>query len=123
MVSVMLFPCMLCIALLMDLFVLCVPCLTVFVNCLVKQFAISLGVFIIFLFNVIEVLSVGGVLCWIYRVWSSRECGCCACDPSVHLSVPAKGFVHIFVCQKLCPHLRVGELDHMCLLSLCCFFV
>ena len=35
-VSVMLYPCISCIALLMDLFVLCVACLTVFVNCLVK---------------------------------------------------------------------------------------
>ena len=44
MVSVMLYPGILCVALLMDLFVLCVVCLTVFVNCLVKQFAICLGV-------------------------------------------------------------------------------
>ena len=29
-----------CVVLLMDLFVLCVACLTGFVNCLVKQFAI-----------------------------------------------------------------------------------
>ena len=34
--SVMLYPCMLCVALLMCLFVLCVACLTAFVNCLVK---------------------------------------------------------------------------------------
>ena len=46
-------------------------CLTVFVNCLVKQFAMFLGV----------------VCCWIDRVWSSKECVCCACDPSVHLDV------------------------------------
>ena len=32
--SVMLYPCMLCVALLMFLFVLCVACLTVFVYCL-----------------------------------------------------------------------------------------
>ena len=32
--SVMLYPCMLCVALSMCLFVLCVACLTVFVNCL-----------------------------------------------------------------------------------------
>ena len=38
--SVMLYPCMLCVALLMCLFVLCVACLIVFVNCLVKQFAV-----------------------------------------------------------------------------------
>ena len=34
--SEMLYPCMLCAALLMCLFVLCVACLTVFVNCLVR---------------------------------------------------------------------------------------
>ena len=47
--SVMLYPCMLCVALLMCLFVLCVACLTVFVNCLVKQFAMCLGVVAILL--------------------------------------------------------------------------
>ena len=51
MVSVMLYPCMFCVALLM--------CLTVFVNCLVKQCAICLGVVVILLLNVMEVLSVG----------------------------------------------------------------
>ena len=40
-VSVMVYPCILCVALLMDMFVLCVACLTVFVNCFVKQLAIS----------------------------------------------------------------------------------
>ena len=43
--SVMLYPCMLCVALLMCLFVLCVACLIVFVNCLVKQFAMPFGMF------------------------------------------------------------------------------
>ena len=33
--SVSVYPCMFCIALVMDLFALCVACLTVFVNCLV----------------------------------------------------------------------------------------
>ena len=42
MVSVMLYPCILCVALLMDKFVLCVACLPVFVNCMVKQFEICL---------------------------------------------------------------------------------
>ena len=37
--SVMLYPCMFYVALLIDQFVLCVTCLTVFVNCLEKQFA------------------------------------------------------------------------------------
>ena len=36
--SVILCPCIFCVALLMDLFVLCVACLTGFVNCLVKLY-------------------------------------------------------------------------------------
>ena len=43
MVSVMLYPCILCVALLVYLFGLCVACLTVFVNCLVKQFCNVFG--------------------------------------------------------------------------------
>ena len=71
MVSVMLYPCILCVSLLMDLLVLCVACLTVFVNCLVKQFAICLGVFSILLLNVIEGFSVGGGGCSVgYTVYS-----------------------------------------------------
>ena len=50
--SVMLYPCMLCVALSMCLFVLCVACLTVFVNCLVKQFAMCLGVVAILLLSI-----------------------------------------------------------------------
>ena len=62
-VSVMLYPCMFYVALLMNLFVLCVVCLTVFVNCLMKHFAICLGVFAILLLNVTDLLSVvGGAL-------------------------------------------------------------
>ena len=49
---------MLCVDLLMCLFVLCVACLTVFVNSLVKQFAMCLGVVAIFLLNVMDVFSV-----------------------------------------------------------------
>ena len=49
------------------------------------------------LLNVMVVLSVwrrgGGVLCWIDRVWLSKECVCCPHDPSVHLVVPSIGFV------------------------------
>ena len=49
MVSVMLYPCMFCVALSMDQFVWCVgQC----VDCLVKQFAICLGVFVMLLLNV-----------------------------------------------------------------------
>ena len=47
MVRVMLYPCILCVALLMDMFVLCVACLTVFVNCLVKILSICLVVVVI----------------------------------------------------------------------------
>ena len=43
--------------------VVCVACLIGFVNCLLKQFSICLGVFDILLFNVMELLSVvGGAL-------------------------------------------------------------
>ena len=58
--SVMLCLCILCVALLMYLFVLLVVCLTVFVNCLVKQFAMCMGVVAILLLNVMDVFSVGG---------------------------------------------------------------
>ena len=59
----MLYPCMFCVALSMDMFVLCVACLTVVVNCLVNQIAICLGVFVILLLNVTELLCVvGGAL-------------------------------------------------------------
>ena len=54
--SVMLYICMFCVALSMDLFALGVACLTVFVNFLVKQFAICFGVFVILLLNVMELL-------------------------------------------------------------------
>ena len=41
----------------------CVACLTVFVNCLVIQFAICLGVFAMLLLNVMDLLNVvGGAL-------------------------------------------------------------
>ena len=51
------------VALLMCLFVLFVACLTVFVNCLVKQFAMCVGIVAILLLNVMDVFSVcGGAL-------------------------------------------------------------
>ena len=63
MVSVMLYPCMFLLPCQWICFVLCVACLTVFVNCLVKQFAICLCVFSILLLNVMDLLSVvGGAL-------------------------------------------------------------
>ena len=44
----------------MYLFVLFVACLTVFVICLVKQFAMCLAVVAVLLLNVMDVFSVGG---------------------------------------------------------------
>ena len=35
-----------------------------------------------------------------------NKCACCACDPSVHLSVPSIVF---FVCRKLSPRLEFGS--------------
>ena len=61
-----------------------------------------------------------GMLCWIDRILYSKECVCCAC---VHLDAPSNGFVSVCVCRKSSHHLRVWELDHMCVLSSCCFFV
>ena len=84
--SVMLYRCMLCVALLIDLFNLCVACLTVFMNCLVKQFAICLGVVIILLLNVMEMFSVvEGALLARPCMISHKECVCCVCNPSVRL--------------------------------------
>ena len=77
--SVMLYPCMLCVALLMCLFVLCVACLTVFVNCLVKQFAMCVGIAAVLFLNVMDVFSVcGGALldrpCMVFQ----RVCVLCS---------------------------------------------
>ena len=108
--SVMLYICILCVALLVYLFVVCIACLTVFVNCLLKQFAMCLGVVAILLLNVMDVFSVGGCggalldrPCMVFQ----RMCVFPACDPSVHLCVPSIDFVCVFVSRKLSPHLRV----------------
>ena len=84
--SVILCPCMLCVSLLMCLFVLCVACLTVFVNCLVKQFATCVGVLAILLLNVMDVFSVCGVAlfdrpCMVFQ----RVCVCVV--PVIPMSV------------------------------------
>ena len=61
--SVIVYQCMLCVSLSMDLFALCVACLTVFVNILVKQFTIHFGVVVDLLLNVKELFTVvGGAL-------------------------------------------------------------
>ena len=48
------------------------------------------------------------VLCWIDRLWSSKECVCCTCDPSVHLDAPS---IRVDLDLDL-----ERDLDHMCLL-------
>ena len=122
MVSVMLYPCILCVARLMDLFVLCLACLTIFVNYFTKQFAICLGVVVILLLDVMALFNMVGcaLLCIPCMVFQRV---CCVCNLSVRLDAPSICFVCIFVCRKLSPRLRVWELDHRCLLSLCCFFM
>ena len=79
-----------------------------FVNCLVKQFAMCLGVVAILLLNVMDMFSVcGGALldrpCFVFQ----RVCVCCACDPNERLSAPSICFVCVLVCWKLSPHLGV----------------
>ena len=78
-----------------------------FVNCLVKQFAICLGMFFILLVNVMELLSVVGGALLGRHVWSSIECVCCACGPSERLDAHSICFVCVFVCRRLSPHLGV----------------
>ena len=99
--------------------VLCVTCLTVFVNCFVKQFAVCLELVAILLLNAIKMFSVLELLCWIGRVWST-EYACCACNPSVHQSVPSIGFVYGLVCRKLSAHLGAGSQVFALLLSFLC---
>ena len=91
----------------MDQFVLYVACLTVFSNCLVKQFAKCLGVVVILLLNVMDVFSVGGgglldILCMVLQrmrvlCLSSQ----CVSKYSIHT------FCLCFLCRKLSPYLRV----------------
>ena len=102
----MLYPCTFCIALSMDLFVLCIACLTVFVKSLVNQFAIYLGVAVMLLLSIMELFSVvrGALL---DRPWSSKDCVRYACDHSVRLDYPSICFVCVCVCRKLSPHLKV----------------
>ena len=65
----------------------------VFVNCLVKQFVICLGVVVIVLLNVMEFFSVGGGARLDRPCIVFQRCACCACDPSVHLNVPSICFL------------------------------
>ena len=55
------------------------------------------------------------VLCWIDRV--------CACDPSVHRSVPSIGFIYVFVCRKFPPYLIKSLRDGSQVFSLLMLFL
>ena len=55
-----------------------------------------LGVVDILLLNVMDVLSVRGGALLDRPFMVIRRSACCACDPSVHLSVPSIGFVLCF---------------------------
>ena len=86
-------------------------------NCLVKQFAICLGVYVILLFNVMELCVVGGALfdrpCMVFH----RMC-VLGCGPSERLDAPSAYFV---VCLYFGSYLLIRSLmrtDHMCLLFL-----
>ena len=71
----------------------CVVC-SVFVNCLVKQFAIWLGVFVILLLNVMELLCVvGGALLDISCMVFYRMCVLCLYHLSERLDIPSICFV------------------------------
>ena len=52
---------------------------------------IFLGVVVILLLNVMEVLNVDGCAPLDIRIWYSKECVYCACDPRGHLDVPSIG--------------------------------
>ena len=76
-VSIMLVVCSLSVFLSMCLFVLCVSCLTVLVNCLLNVYAICVGEVSVFSLKVM-VLFMGCVgVCWLVRVLSSKEYVCC----------------------------------------------
>ena len=104
--SVMLGPCIFCCSVNV-LFILFVVCLAVFVNCLVNNspyVLVWLQICCLMLWKCLVWLD---VLSWIDSEWSSKECVCCACDPSVHPSVPSICFVYVFICRRLSHHLGV----------------
>ena len=80
----------------MCLFVLCVLCLTVLVNCLLNVFAICVGEMNVFSLKVM-VLFLVIFCCWLIRVLSSKEYVCCVCDPIVCLGVPSICQMCVFV--------------------------
>ena len=94
-VSVMLVVCSLSVFLSICLFVLCILCLTVFVNCLLNAFAICVGEVSAFSLKLWCYFWVVMVFCWLVRVLSSKENVCC--DPSVCLGIPSIYQICVFV--------------------------
>ena len=92
MVSVMLVVCSFSVFLSMCLFVSCVLCLTVLVNCLLNTFAICVDMVNVFSLKV-SVL----VLYQPFRVLSYKEYVCCVYDPSVCLGIPSICQICVFV--------------------------
>ena len=87
--------------------ILCVALLTVIFNCLVKQFAICLGVVAILLLNVMGVFSAGGgALLDIPCIVFQRMCVLCLLSQCIS-NYSLHRFCLCFVCRKLSPHLRV----------------
>ena len=95
--SVMLVVCSLSVFLSICLFVLCVLCFTVLVNCLLNAFAICVGEVSVFSLKVMVLFWVVLVFCWLVRVLSSKEYVCCVCDPCVCLRVPSICQICVFV--------------------------
>ena len=92
-VSVMLVVCSLSVFLSLCLFVLCVLCLNVWVNCLLNAFAICVGEVNVFSLKVIVLLRdcVGFMLANPCIVFQG------VCDPSVCLGVPSICKISVFV--------------------------
>ena len=62
------------------------------------------------------------MFCWIDSVWSSKECACCASDPSVHLRVPSIGlFVFLYVGSYLLIESWITGVCSPYVVSLCDF--
>ena len=81
----------------MYLFVLCVLCFTVLVNCLLNAFAICVGEVNGFSLKVMVLFLACGCFCWLVRVLSSKEHVCCVCEASVCLGVPSICQMCVFV--------------------------
>ena len=56
------------------------------------------------------------------RVWSSKECVCCACDPSVHLDVTSIFFMCVYVISSFRSLKAGSQLFTLLVLFLCVIF-